>query len=98
MTRRIVPAAALAALLAAGPAAAANKDIERLALQIASLQGQLAEIQRASEETRAELRRLTELVAEQDALLKKSAADRRQQDEIVTTGFKEVGDRVAEVA
>jgi tol-pal system protein YbgF len=97
VTRRIVPAA-LAALLAAGPAAAANKDLERLAMQIASLQGQLAEIQRASEESRAELRRLTELVAEQNALLKKSAADRRQQDEIVTNGFKELGDRVAEVA
>ena len=79
MIRRIAAfALAAAALLAAGPARAANKDIERLALQIAALQGQLADVQRATEETRAELRRLTELVAEQNALLKKGASDRKQ--------------------
>jgi tol-pal system protein YbgF len=97
--RRIATAAlAAAALLAAGPATAANKDIERLAVQIATLQGQVAEIQRASEESRAELRRLTELIAEQNALLKKSVADRRQQDEAVAANLKDLGDRVAEVA
>ena len=99
MIRRIATAAlAAAALLAAGPASAANKDIERLAVQIATLQGQVAEVQRASEESRAELRRLTELIAEQNALLKKSVADRRQQDEAVAASLKDLGDRVAEVA
>jgi tol-pal system protein YbgF len=97
--RRIIAAATVAAAaLAAGPAHAANKDIERLALQIATLQGQVAEIQRASEETRAELRRLTELVAEQNALLKKSAGDRRQQDEALAANVRDLGDRVAEIA
>ena len=99
MIRRIAIAVlAAAVLLAAGPSSAANKDIERLALQIATLQGQVAEIQRASEESRAELRRLTELVAEQNALLKRSAADRRQQDEVVAASLKDLGDRVAELA
>jgi tol-pal system protein YbgF len=97
VTRRIAPAA-LAALLAVSPAAAANKDIERLAVQIATLQGQLAEVQRVSEETRAELRRLADLVAEQNALLKRTASDGGQADEIVTNGFRDLGDRVAEVA
>ncbi|HXK11384.1 MAG TPA: tol-pal system protein YbgF [Vicinamibacteria bacterium] len=97
MTRRIAPAA-LAALLAAMPAVAANKDIDRLAMQIASLQGQLAEIQRVSEENRAELRRLTELIAEQNALLKKGVGDRQQQAESAAAGLKDLGDRVAEVA
>jgi tol-pal system protein YbgF len=96
--RRTAFTLAAAALLAGPPAGAANKDIERLALQIAALQGQVAEIQRASEESRAELRRLTELVAEQNALLKKSAADRRQLDESVSASFKDLGDRVAEIA
>jgi tol-pal system protein YbgF len=91
-------AVALSALAATGPARAANKDIERLAVQIATLQGQVAEIQRASEETRAELRRLTELVAEQNALLNKSVADRRQQDETMAASFKDLSDRVAELA
>jgi tol-pal system protein YbgF len=99
VTRRIAALAlAAAALLAAGPARAANKDMERLAVQIATLQGQLAEMQRASEEARAELKRLTELVAEQNALLKKGASDRRQQDEATAAGFKELTDRVAELA
>jgi tol-pal system protein YbgF len=97
--RRIATAAlAAGALLAAGPATAANRDIERLAVQIATLQGQVAEIQRGSEESRAELRRLTELIAEQNALLKKGVADRRQQDEAVAASLKDLGDRVAEVA
>jgi tol-pal system protein YbgF len=95
--RRTATALFAAVLLAAGPATAANKDIERLAMQIATLQGQLAEVQRAAEESRAELRRLTELIAEQNALLKKSVADRRQQDETVAAGLKDLGDRVAEV-
>jgi tol-pal system protein YbgF len=95
--RRTATALFAAVLLAAGPATAANKDIERLAVQIATLQGQLAEVQRAAEESRAELRRLTELIAEQNALLKKSVADRRQQDETVAAGLKDLGDRVAEV-
>ena len=99
MIRRIATAAlATAALLASGPATAASKDTERLAVQIATLQGQVAEVQRASEESRAELRRLTELIAEQNALLKKSVADRRQQDEAVAASLKDLGDRVAEVA
>jgi tol-pal system protein YbgF len=96
--RRIAVVFIAAVLLAAGPASAANKDIERLAVQIASLQGQIAEIQRASEESRAELRRLTELIAEQNALLKKSVADRRQQDEAVAASLKDLDDRVGEVA
>jgi tol-pal system protein YbgF len=84
--------------LGASPVFAANKDIDRLAIQIAALQGQIAEIQRAGEETRAELKRLSELVAEQNALLRKSAADRRQQDEAVSVGLRELGERVSELA
>ena len=100
MIRRTSIAAAVVAcaLLAPGPARAANKDVERLAVQIATLQGQLAELQRSAEESRTELRRLTELVAEQNALLKKSASDRRQQDETITASVKDLNDRVAELA
>ena len=88
----------VASCLASGPLFAANKDIDRLAIQIAALQGQIAEIQRANEEARAELKRLSELVAEQNALLRKGAADRRQQDEAVSVGLRELGERVSELA
>jgi tol-pal system protein YbgF len=84
--------------LAASPVFAANKDIERLAMQIATLQGQLTELQRSGEETRAELRRLSELVAEQNALLRKAAADKRQQDEATSVGLRELSERVSELA
>ncbi len=84
--------------LAASPLFAANKDIDRLAIQIAALQGQIALIQRANEENRVELKRLAELVAEQNALLRRGAADRRQQDEAVTVGLRELGERVSELA
>ena len=99
LTRRLRVFTLLAAsCLAAGPVFAANKDIERLALQIATLQSQLTELQRSGEETRAELRRLSELVAEQNALLRKAAADKRQQDEAVSVGLRELGERVSELA
>ena len=96
--RSLVATLLVASCLAASPLLAANKDIDRLAIQIAALQGQIVEIQRASEETRAELKRLSELVAEQNALLRKAGADRRQQDEAVTVGLRELGERVSELA
>jgi tol-pal system protein YbgF len=96
--RPLVATFLVASCLAARPLVAANKDIDRLAIQIAALQGQIVEIQRANEETRAELKRLSELVAEQNALLRKAAADRRQQDEAVTVGLRELGERVSELA
>jgi len=77
---------------------AQKKEVERLTIQVATLQGQIAEIQRANDETRAELKRLSELVAEQNALLRKAAADRRQQDEAVSVGLRELGERVSELA
>ena len=86
------------AYLAALPVQAANKDIERLAMQIATLQSQLSEIQRSGEETRAELKRLSELVAEQNALLRKTAADKRTNDEAMAVGLKELSERVSELA
>ena len=96
--RSLVGTSVVVLCLASGPLLAANKDIDRLAIQVAALQGQIAEIQRANDEARAELKRLSELVAEQNALLRKSAADRRQQDEAVTVGLRELGERVSELA
>ncbi len=67
-------------------------------MQIATLQSQLSEIQRSGEETRAELKRLSELVAEQNALLRKSAADKRTNDEAMAVGLRELSERVSELA
>src|SRR5215510_9285861 len=96
-SRRFGVGALACVFLAALPVQAANKDIDRLAMQIATLQSQLSEIQRSSEETRAELKRLSELIAEQNALLRKNAADKRQTDEALATGLKELSERVSEL-
>ena len=96
--RSVVGIALGCVLLAAAPLRAANKDIDRLAVQIAALQGQLAEIQRTGDETRGEIKRLAELVAEQNALLRKAAADGRQTNEALATSMKELTERVSELS
>ena len=95
---RFVALSVFACGLAGAPAHAANKDLDRLAIQVAALQSQLGEIQRSGDETRAELKRLSELVAEQNALLRKNAADQRQTNEALATSLKELSERVSELA
>ncbi len=99
MIRRTTVAAALVAAtsLLPAPADARNKDMERLQLQVATLQSQLLDLQRSSEETRKELQRLTELVAEQNALLQRTSTDRRQQDEAAAASFKDLDERIGEL-
>ena len=100
MIRRIALAAALLALvtLLPSPAAAANKDMERLQLQVATLQSLLGDIQRASDETRKEVQRLNEVIAEQNALLQKATTDRRAQEESNASTLRELNDRISELA
>jgi tol-pal system protein YbgF len=71
--------------------------IARLQIQLAAVQGQIADMQQRAADNLTELRRLTELVADQNALLRKSLDDQRQRDETVTTLIKELEDRIAEV-
>ncbi len=99
MIRRTTVAAVLLAATSflPSPAAAANKDIERLQLQIATLQSQLLDIQRNADESRKELQRLTELIAEQNALLQRTTNDRRQQDETIAASFKDLNERMGEL-
>src|SRR5918992_6059369 len=83
--------------LAAAPAAAANKDIERLYVQVAALQSQIADLQRTAEESQREVRRLTDLLAEQNAFFRKTTQDRRLQDEAMMTALREMTDRMSEL-
>ena len=91
----------LAAVLIAGmPGAAlgANKDIERLQVQVAALQSQLSSMERVAEDTLREMKRLNEALAEQNAFLRKSVQDRRLQDEAITTSLRETDERLSEIA
>ena len=89
-----------AVLVATLPGAAfgANKDIERLQVQVASLQSQLTSMERVAEDTLRELKRLNESLAEQNAFLRKSVQDRRLQDDQIATSLREMGERVSEIA
>ena len=87
-------------LIAAMPGVAfgANKDIERLQVQVAALQSQLSSMERVAEDTLRELKRLNESLAEQNAFLRKSVPDRRLQDETITTSLREMDERMSEIA
>ena len=87
-----------ALLAAAAPAARADKDCQRMQVQVTALQGQIADMQRKAAENIDELRRLTELIAEQNALLKRALDEGRQQDEAILTSMRDLGDRVSQVA
>ena len=89
-----------AVLIAATPGVAlgANKDIERLQVQVAALQSQLSSMERVAEDTLRELKRLNESLAEQNAFLRKNVQDRRLLDESVTTTLREMDERMSEIA
>ena len=93
---RLVLTVVLLAGLAA-PARAANKDMERLYVQIAALQGQIADLQRASEESLKEIRRLNEVLAEQNANLQKGVHDQRVQGEALHASVREMAERISEM-
>lgn len=91
----------LAALLIAGvPATAvgANKDIERLQVQVAALQSQISNIERLAEDNLRELKRLNDSLAEQNAFVRKGTQDRRLQDEAIQTTLREMDERMSEIA
>src|SRR5215212_2275682 len=90
----------LAAVIAGIPGVAlgANKDIERLQVQVAALQSQLSSMEQVAEDTRREIKRLNESLAEQNAFLRKSVQDRRLQDAAITTSLRETAERLSEMA
>ena len=95
MTRLTLTAGIVLAL--AAPALAANRELERLQVQVAGLQTQIAELQRLGEENLKEVRRLNEFLAEQNAAFRKSLQDQKIQDEALASTLKEVAERLAEL-
>jgi tol-pal system protein YbgF len=85
----------LAGFLVAPTLASGNKDIERLYLQIAALQSEVAQLRRSNDDTLKELRRLNEVLAEQNAFIKKGAQDQQRQAEAEQIAHKEIADAVA---
>jgi tol-pal system protein YbgF len=97
---RLLPASVMMLTLVgiASPARAANKDMERLQVQVAFLQGQITDLKRAVDDAVSELHRLNESLADQSTSLKRTTQDRRSQDEATQTALRELTERVAELA
>lgn len=95
MIRRILAVAAVLSI--AAPVRAANKDLERLYIQVAALQSQIADLQRATEDSLKEVRRLNEVLAEQNAQTRRSVEDQRLREEAFQNALKEFTDRLAEM-
>src|SRR5688500_9621589 len=89
----------LAAAIASVPAAAfgANKDMERLQVQVAALQSQLSAIEQLNEDTLRELKRMNEALAEQNAFLRRGVQDRKLTDEAIQTTLRELDGRISEI-
>jgi tol-pal system protein YbgF len=94
--RRFVSALLLLGL-AAPEASAASKEMDRLQIQIASLQGQIADVLRAVEDSQKEMKRMAELLAQQNASLNKAAMDQRVQVEALQAGMREMQERMSEI-
>jgi tol-pal system protein YbgF len=91
--------AALAlALGVAAPAWAANKDIERLQIQIANLQAGVSDLQRKYDDSLKEIKRLNELLADQGNQARKAAIERQTKDEALQLALKDMTDRLGEIS
>ncbi len=95
MLRRLMATAA--AILVAAPAWAANKDIQRLQVQISTLQIQISDLQRVNQESQREIRRLVETLAEQASLFRHTMQEQRMQGEAIQTALRETAERLAEL-
>jgi tol-pal system protein YbgF len=99
--RRAAPWAVIVVLsvfAALGRVDAASKETERLQIQIAGLQNQLITLQRAVEDAAREVKRLNEVLAEQNATLRKGLQEQRLQDEATQATLKDLAERVGELA
>jgi tol-pal system protein YbgF len=84
-------------LAVALPAHAADKEIARLQLQVANLQGQVISLQRSMDEALQELRRLNEALAQQGNALRSGLEDERIQNEASQAALRDVVDRLGEL-
>jgi tol-pal system protein YbgF len=86
-----------AIVLLATSASAANKDIARLQFQVSSLQTQLADTQRLIEESSREIKRLNELMADQNATLSRSILEEKAQNEGLAATLRDILEQIAEL-
>jgi tol-pal system protein YbgF len=97
VSRGSIPLAVLCLLALAVPARA-DKDVERLQVQVTALQTQIQDMKNAVELLRMDLKRLNELMAEQNAQVRSTVLDRRMSDEALQTSLREISERLNDVS
>ena len=85
------------ALVVPAPAGAASKEIERLLIQVANLQQQVGDLGRIAADNAREIKRLSDLVGEQNAAIKKALQDQKMQDEALQATLREVSERLGDM-
>jgi tol-pal system protein YbgF len=87
------------ALSACVPTAfAVSKDVEQLQIRFATLQADIADLQRAVGENAKEIKRLSDLLGEQNAALKKALQDEKLDTEAMQVKIQELTERLAQIS
>jgi tol-pal system protein YbgF len=94
---RVAVAVLVAAFTSVASPARADKDVDRLQVQVTFLQTQIQDLKNAMELMRADLKRLNEVMAEQNATVRSTVLSRRQQDEAVQTALREISEQLSEI-
>lgn len=97
MIRRTVAFALLVVLVAVPLRADDKQEIQRLQVQVATLQVQVSDLLRLGQDNQREIKRLNEALAEQTQLVRKLVQDQRLQLESLQTAMRENGERLAEL-
>jgi tol-pal system protein YbgF len=79
-------------------ARADKKEFAALTQQIATLQGQVAEAEKARNDAQKDLRKVMEMLVEQSALLKRLQQDLKIQDERAMVAIKDQQERLSEIS
>ncbi len=95
MIRRVL--LALVCLAVAGEARSADKQIDRLQIQVANLQSQIITLQRIVEDSLKEIRELGENIGRQNGVLRKGLDEQRIQSEATQATLHDVVDRLGRV-
>ena len=90
--------ALMASVFLVAPASADKKEFLALTQQIATLQGQVAEADKSQADTQKEMRRLMDVLAEQNALLRRMQQDLRIQDEKTSVAIKDLQERLSAIS
>lgn len=96
--RLAVAASLLVLFVASAPVFAASKEVERLQIQVATLQSQLTDVQRTVADNAKEMKRLSDLLGEQNAALRKALQDEKLDNEATQVALKEISERLAQIA